>query len=399
MRLKPDTAAFTLLLAFLTGVGPISTDIFLPSLPAMARVFGTTIAGAQATLTAYFIGFALAQIIYGPISDRVGRRPVLLVGLAAYTLAGLACVLAPSIHMLIAARTVQAVAAAAPIILARTIVRDIHAGVRAGNLLSVMASIMGIVPIVAPAVGGFLDVSFGWQSSFWVMTAAGALAFVLVAILLPETLRRGERAERLSLASIVASYGVVISSRTFRLYAALVCLAYGGLITYVGVSSFIVQGRYRLSPVGYGLTFAVGAGAFIAGTFLGRALAARRGLDGAIGTGAAFLAAGGVLLPAAIALGPGSVIEFIVPVVIYMIGIGVVTPQGFAAALTPFPERAGAASSLLGFLHMGTAAIILTAAGVLFGDAAFANAMVLGVTGFAAIVVYLGARMRRTAPA
>ena len=398
MRLKPDTAAFTLLLAFLTAVGPISTDIFLPSLPAMARVFGTTIAGAQATLTVYFIGFALAQIIYGPISDRIGRRPVLLAGLAAYTLAGLACVLAPSIHTLVAARAVQAVAAAAPIILARTIVRDIHSGVRAGNLLSVMASIMGVVPIVAPAVGGFLEISFGWQSSFWVMTAAGALAFVLVAVLLPETLRRERRAERLSLGSVLASYGVVIRNPTFRFYAALVCLAYGGLITYVGVSSFIVQGRYRLSPVGYGLTFAVGAAAFIVGTFAGRRLAARRGLDRAVGTGAAFLAAGGALLPAAIALGPGRVIEFIVPVVVYMVGIGMVTPQGFAAALTPFPERAGAASSLLGFLHMGTAAIILSAAGLLFGDAAFANAAVLGATGLAAVVIYVGARMR-TAPA
>ncbi len=398
MRLKPDTPAFTLLLAFLTMIGPMSTDIFLPSLPSMARVFNTTAAGAQATITAYYVGFALAQIIYGPISDRVGRRPVLLIGLAGYVLASLACVVAPSLEALIVARVVQAVAAAAPIILARTIVRDIHSGVRAGTLLSVMSSIMGVVPIVAPAVGGFLDVHFGWQSNFWIMTASGVLAFLAVAFILPETIG-GRRAARLSPASILASYRVIAGDPTFRIYAAMVCLSYGGLITYVGVSSFIVQGHYRLSPVGYGFTFAIGALGYIVGTFLGRIIATRRGLDRAVGGGCAFLAAGGVLLPAAIALGPGRVVEFIIPVVVYMIGIGIIIPQGIAAALTPFPERAGAASSLIGFLHMTTAAVVLGAAGVLFGDAAFANACVLGVTGALALVIYVGGARLRTAPA
>ena len=398
MRLKPDTPAFTLLLALLTAIGPLSIDIYLPSLPSMATVFATTAAGAQATVTAYYIGFAVAQVIYGPISDRVGRRPVLLVGLVGYAAASLACVLAPSLEALIIARVVQAITAAAPIILARTIVRDIHSGVRAGNLLSVMSSIMGVVPIVAPAIGGFLDLHFGWQSSFWVMTVSGALAFLAVAFILPETIG-GRRAVTLSLTSILRSYRIVLQSRTFVLYASMVCLSYGGLITYVGVSSFIVQGHYRLSPVGYGFTFAIGAFGYIVGTFLGRIIAARRGLDRAVGAGAALLAAGGAVLPAAVALGPGKVVEFIIPVVVYMIGIGIIIPQGIAAALTPLPERAGAASSLIGFLHMTTAAVVLAAAGVLFGDAAFANACVLGVTGVLALVVYVGGARLRAVPA
>lgn len=388
MRLKTDSTAFVLLLAFLTSIGPLSTDIFLPSLPSIRAVFGTSAAGAQATLTGYFIGFALAQAIYGPISDRIGRRTVLLVGLVAYTFAAAVCIFARSIEVLVIARIVQAVAAAAPMILARTIVRDLYAGVRAGQLLSVMASIMGIMPIVAPVVGGFLEVRYGWRSTFVVMTASGVLAFAMVALVLPETLRE-PRAERLSVGSILASYAVVARSAAFRAYAALVCLSYAGLITYIGVSSFIMQGRYRLSPAGFGLTFATSALAFVAGTFLGRFLAGRLGLDRTIGVGTGFLAVGGVLLPVGVAFGPGNAAEFVLPMTIYMIGIGVVVPQALAAALTPFPERAGAASSLIGLLHMSVGAFFLILAGVVFGEDTMANATVLGGSGVAALVVYL----------
>jgi DHA1 family bicyclomycin/chloramphenicol resistance-like MFS transporter len=399
MRLRTDSSAFTLLLALLTAIGPVSIDIYLPSLPSMVDVFHTTSAGAEATVTAYYIGFALAQVIYGPISDRLGRRPVLLVGLAFYVAASLVCVLAPTLEALIVARVVQAVAAAAPIILARTIVRDLHSGIHAGRLLSVMSSIMGVVPIVAPAVGGFLALHLGWRSNFWVMTAAGAFAFAAVALVLPETIG-DRRAARLSPASILASYRFVLASGTFRLYAAIVCLAYGGLITYIGVSSFIVQGSYGLSPVGYGITFAVSSVGYIAGTFFGRSVAARRGLSRAVGAGSALLGVGGILLPTAVVLAPAQIVEFIIPTVIYMAGIGVIIPQGIAAALTPFPERAGAASSLIGFLHMTTAAVVLAAAGALFGDAAFANAGVLAVTGLLAVVIFLaGRRIRSAVPA
>ncbi len=254
---------------------------------------------------------------------------------------------------------------------------------------------MGLFPLIAPAIGGLLELRFGWQSSFWVMAFLGAAALVFTALALPETLRQ-RRAEPLSAASILASYHHVAKSRSFLVYAALVCLAYAGLIVYVGASSFIVQGHYGLSPVGYGFTFAAGGGAYIAGTFLGRIVARRSGLDPAIGVAVAFLAVGGLSLPLAIAFGPGSVIEFVIPVVIYMIGIGAIIPQALAAALTPFPERAGAASSLIGFLHMGAAAVFLAAAGALFSDDAVLNAAVIGVTGLGALVVFgMTGRIRR----
>ncbi|HVY19296.1 MAG TPA: multidrug effflux MFS transporter [Bauldia sp.] len=396
MRLKPDTPAFVLLLAFLTMIGPLSTDIFLPSMPAMAVIFHTTPAAIQATLTAYFIGFALAQLAHGPISDRIGRRPVLIAGLAAYTIASFLCIVAPSVELLVAGRFVQSVAAAGPIILARTIVRDIHSGVRAGQLLSVMASIMGLIPILAPVAGGFLEANFGWQSTFWVMTLAGVAGFGIVAIALPETIRE-RRTEPLSILSIAQSYAVVARSRIFLAYAALICFAYSGLIIYVGTSAFIVQGRYGLSAVAYGLAFACGAVAFVGGTVLGRRIAKHGTLSRAVGFGVAFLAAGGVLLPLCVALGPLHVASFVVPMAVYMIGIGIVIPQSLAAALTPFPERAGAASSLLGFLHMGSGAIVLWAAGTFFGADPLANVCVLGVSGVTAALVYLATMRVRAA--
>jgi MFS transporter, DHA1 family, multidrug resistance protein len=394
MPLKTDSAVFVVLLAALTAVGPLSTDIFLPSLPAIAASFHTSPAGAEATLPSYFIGFAIAQILHGPISDRVGRRPVLLVGLGCYTLAALVCVLAPSITTLVAARVVQAIAAAAPIIIARTIVRDVHSGVRAGRLFSLMASITGLMPIAAPLFGGFLQAHFGWQSNFVVMAVLGGAAFVAILFALPETLRQ-KSGEPLTLGGDLISFHHVFANPRFRVYATVLALAYGGLFTYIGVSSFIVQDFYRLSPIGYGLSFALGAGFFIGGTFLGRRVAQRSGLDAAIGVGVALLAIGGLVLPFAVAFGPRHILSFFVPMAIFQAGIGVTTPQALAAAMTPFPERAGAASSLAGFMQMAGAAILLGFTGSVFGASAPLQSSIIGVTGLAAFAVYVGFRRAR----
>lgn len=396
MPLRTDSAAFVLLLAALTAVGPLSTDIFLPSLPSIAASFHTTPAGAEAALTGYFLGFAAAQILHGPIADRLGRRPVLLFWLAAYSLAAFACVVAPSIGALVAARVVQAIAGAAPIVLARTIVRDVHSGVRAGRLFSLMASITGIMPIVAPLFGGFLEAHFGWRSNFVVMAVLGSAALLAVLFALPETLRE-KSPEPLTAAGILVSFRHVLSNPRFRVYAAILGFAYAGLFTYIGVSSFIVQTFYRLSPIGFGLFFALGAGFFIGGTFLGRQLAHRSGLDAAIGIGVGLLAIGGITVIPAVAFGPHNILGFFLPMAAFQAGIGVATPQALAAAVTPFPERAGAASSLAGFMQMAGAAVLLGLTGSLFGDSAALQCCVIGATGIAAFAVYAALPRARSA--
>ena len=187
--LKSDTLAMTACLALLTALGPLSTDMYLPSLPAIARDLGATTAGAQMTLSAFLLGFALGQFVYGPVSDKLGRKPVLLAGLALFIAASAACTFAPTIETLIAGRFVQALGGSGPIVLARAIVRDLYEGPRAGRELSRMGTIMGVVPALAPLLGGVLHELAGWRSNFLATVLFGAALFTVAKLRLPETIR------------------------------------------------------------------------------------------------------------------------------------------------------------------------------------------------------------------
>lgn len=391
MPVSPQSRSFTLILAYLTGLGPLTIDVFIPSLPSMATHFAASQSTVQLTISAYLVGFSIAQIFHGPVSDRVGRKPMVLGALAVYVVATLACPAAPSIEVLIGLRVVQAAAAAGPIIIARTMVRDVRSGVAAGQMLSVMASIMGVLPVVAPILGGILETRFGWRSSFFVTAGGGVLGFLMVWLALPETLG-DRRAGPLSVGGILRSFAVVARNRVFQAGAAIVSLGYGGLIAYVGGTSFVVQTTYGLGPVGFAVSFALSAGAYVAGTVAGRKLAVRIGLFPTIGAGTVLLVVGGAFLVLGILALPTVLAGFIIPVSVYMFGIGVLLPQGIAAAITPFPERAGAASSLLGFLHMSAAAASLSLTSLLFGGTAMVMAVTLIVTGLAAFLVWLVAR-------
>src|ERR687889_2560075 len=164
--LKPNTLAMTAVLALLTGLGPLSTDMYLPSLPAIARDLHASAAQTQLTLSAFLFGFAAGQLFYGPIADKIGRRPVLLFGLGLFLTATLACTAAPGIATLTIARFCQALGASGPIVLARAMVRDLYEGPRAGRELSRMGAIMGLVPAFAPILGGVLQGLFGWRANF-----------------------------------------------------------------------------------------------------------------------------------------------------------------------------------------------------------------------------------------
>jgi MFS transporter, DHA1 family, multidrug resistance protein len=188
--LRPDTLAMTLLLSVLTGIGPLTVDMYLASMPDIGRLLGATTAQVQLTISFYLIGFAMGQVLYGPLSDRHGRRPVMLGALTIYMVATLACALAPNIELLLAARFFQAIGGAGTVVLARAVVRDIYEGTRVGRELSIMATIMALAPIVAPLIGGVLQTFFGWRSNFVVLLGFGMGATAAVWLLLPETLRR-----------------------------------------------------------------------------------------------------------------------------------------------------------------------------------------------------------------
>src|SRR6202046_1305176 len=188
--LHPGTFALTLLLSLLTALGPLTMDMYLPSLPAIGQALDASTVQVQLTISSYLIGFACGQIIYGPVSDRIGRRPVILAALVLYAAASVVCANAQSIHVLIAVRFVQALGGAGCIVLARAAVRDLYSGVRAGRELSLMGSITAFAPIVAPAIGGVLQDTFGWHATFYVLVVFALLVGAIAARLLPETLRQ-----------------------------------------------------------------------------------------------------------------------------------------------------------------------------------------------------------------
>src|SRR4051794_21451200 len=215
--LRPGSFALTLLLSMLTGLGPLSVDMYLASLPSIGRLLDAPTSQVQLTISAYLVGFAIAQVFYGPLSDRHGRRPVLIVALGIYLLATLACALAFSIETLIAARLVQALGGSGASVLARAVVRDMYEGSRVGRELARMAAIMALAPLVAPLIGGVLQTAFGWRSNFVALFCFDAAALAMVWLLLPETVRQ-RTPESVSVQSIVRSYRSFLADRGFIIH-------------------------------------------------------------------------------------------------------------------------------------------------------------------------------------
>jgi len=394
--LRSGTLALTALLAVLQAAGPISTDTYLPSLPAIAVRLDASIATAQLTLSVFLVGFAIAQIVYGPFSDRFGRKPVLMTALSLFAVATLACALATSIEMLIVARFFQALGAAGPVVLSRSIVRDLYEGRRAGTELSRMATIMGLMPAIAPTFGGLIDALFGWRAVFLAVFLLGAVILVLVVFQLPETVR--ERTETpLTVRTFFGGFGPVISDAGYRVHVAIVCFTYAGIFTFVSASSFVFQNIYGMSSVGFGLVFGICALAYVSGTLLGQRLLQRLGVARALGFGCGFLAVGGLAMVAALAAGLNHPWAIILPSMIYMAGVGQTLPQAMAGALMPFAKGAGAASSLLGFSQMVFAALVGVAVGMTMGDTPWPLALFLCACGIAAAITYAATRTIRAA--
>jgi DHA1 family bicyclomycin/chloramphenicol resistance-like MFS transporter len=383
----------TAMLAFLTALGPLSTDMYLPSLPDIADRLDADIAKAQLTLSVFLIGFVPGQVLYGPLSDALGRKPVLLGGLALFIAASVACALAPTIGVLLVGRFMQAVGAAGPIILARAIVRDLYEGPRAGRELSRMGTIMGLVPAVAPILGGVLQTAFGWRASFWVCVLAGLALGACAAALLPET--RPRTGQPVSLGRMATSFRILLADGRFRLNALLVAVTYAGLFCFISASSFVLQGVYGLTEVAYGFAFALMVVGYILGTIVAQRVVGRLGLEGTIAVGTAILAAGGASMLALVAGGVQSWLAVGLPMAGYAFGVGLVMPQALAAAMGPFPQIAGAASSLVGIVQSTLAACVGAVLGASL-DGAHAWPLPLSVALLGATAFILG-RLRPAA--
>jgi DHA1 family bicyclomycin/chloramphenicol resistance-like MFS transporter len=392
--LRPGTFALTALLAGLSAVGPLTTDMYLPSLPDIARQLGASSAQVQLTISAYLIGFAAGQIIYGPVSDRHGRKPVLIGAIALYCAASLVCALSTSIEMLIVARAFQALGGSGGIVLTRAIVRDIYSGAHAGRELSVIGSVMALAPVLAPILGGVIQTGFGWRVTFFALVGAGFAGAAVVWALLPETLTN-RAAEPVSLRSMLRSYRIVGRNPAYLAYLSITSASYAGLFAWISGSAFVLQDLYGLAPFDFGVAFALGSVGYMTGSAIAARLVIRLGVDGVLGLGGCACAAGGLAMVAAVASGLTSSTSLVLPMAVYLAGLGMVLPQGIAGAMTPFPERAGAASSLFGFLQQTAAAVCGAAVGWFLGQSAWPLALGVATMGFATFGLWLATRRLR----
>lgn len=386
--LRPGTFALTALLAALSAIGPLTTDMYLPSLPDIARQLSASTAQAQFTISAYLIGFAVGQIFYGPVSDRHGRKPILILAIALYCIASLACALSTSIDMLIVARAFQALGGCGGIVLTRAIVRDIYSGARAGRELSLIASVMALAPVLAPIAGGILQTGFGWRAVFFTLVAAGVTGAGIVWAVLPETLNI-RATEPVSLSSMFRSYRVVARNPAYLAYLGITSASYAGLFVWISGAAFVLQDLYGLAPFDFGIAFALGSLGYMTGSALAARMVVKLGIDGVLGIGGVACAAGGLGMVAAVAFGLTSSLSLVLPVAVYLAGLGMVLPQGIAGAMTPFPERAGAASSLFGFVQQSVAALGGTIVGALLGQSAWPLAAGVAAMGCATLALWL----------
>jgi MFS transporter, DHA1 family, multidrug resistance protein len=389
--IRPDARSplITFLLIALVAFGPLSTDMYLPSLPSLVRVFETDVPTVQLTLSAFMVAFALSMLVYGPLSDRFGRRPVLIGGTAIYVLASVACALAPTIEVLIGARVLQAFGACAGPVIGRAVVRDVWGRDKAATVLAYIATAMALAPAIGPIIGGWLDVAFGWASTFWALAGFSGLALVMVVLLLGET-NAHRNPDATSFGGLAKSYGALLRHRVYLGYVLTVSASYSVIFCFISGSSFVLIDVVGLTPDLYGLSFAGVVIGFMIGSFTSARISSRLGGAQMILMGGCLTALGGLVMAGFAWTSAPTVWTVVGPQAFAMIGVGFIMPNAQAGAIGPFPTMAGAASALMGFTQMGLAAMVGLGIAVAFDGTARPMATGVAIAGVLALTAFLG---------
>ncbi len=347
-------AVVVVTLTLLLGIQPISTDLYLPTLPTLQRELGASVAGVQLTLSALIICFGLGQLMCGPLADRFGRRPVLLGGMALYTIASVFGAMSQSIETLVVWRALQGAAMAAAVTCGRSIVRDLYQPAEGARVMSRSLGGLGVIAMLAPTLGGVLVQWLSWHAALMATALFGAGTLTFLALRFTETLpQRNLQATHPD--QVLRNWAAVLAHPTFRAWTLLLCCTWGGLFFMLAGSSFVFINVLGTSRVAYGLILASFSGAYIVGTFACRRLLLRHGLRGAVRRGALFSLVGGVGMALLSLAGVQAVWAIVLPQLLFGFGHGIHQPCGQSGVVGPFPEKAGTAASVSGFAMMLTA--------------------------------------------
>jgi MFS transporter, DHA1 family, multidrug resistance protein len=354
--LRPDSRWFMVLLGALTATTALAVDMSLPALPALVAAFATTADRVQLTLSLFVLGYAGGQLVYGPLSDRFGRRPLLLVGLVLYAAAGFACALAPNIAVLVTARFVQGFGACVGPVLGRATVRDHYGGARAAQMLSYITFVFALAPMIAPFIGSFLLAHFGWPAIYLTLAGFGLTLTLVIWLGFAESLQsRDPHAAHPT--RIVANIGHFFGNRICAGYAIVNGFVFAGLFAFISGSPFVFIDGYHVSPNSFGFYFALSAIGLMMGAFANGRLLRRHSGEAVLRLGLVVIVAAGVLLCILAWTRWGGPILLMVPIVAYVFAQGIVLPNSIAAAMEPLGRMAGMGASLLGAVQMAGGSI------------------------------------------
>ncbi|WP_163557832.1 multidrug effflux MFS transporter [Halomonas sp. NO4] len=387
--LRLTSPATVAVLAALTALGPLATDMYLPAMPAMAEALDTGPDQVQLTLSLYMAGFALAQLFCGPVSDRFGRKPVMIAGITLFLLASLLCAFARSIEWLLVGRFLQAFGGAAGPVLGRAAVRDIYGPIEAGRVLSYMASTMAMAPALAPIVGAGLLLFFGWESVFLLLTLYAAAMLLVLAFLMPEPLAVKNR-QSVSPIAILRNYRLLLKQRAFVGYTLVNASGFSGLFAFLSGSSFVLIEYMGLTPFQYGIGFTLIVAGFFSGTIVSGRYSHRLGRDRLLMIATLMCALAGTTMATLAVVGIHQPWAVIGPHILFLVGFGIVMPQSMAGALAPNPQCAGSASSLFGFLQMTLAALGGALVGQFHDGTSRTMAIAIALGGLVSLAAYLG---------
>lgn len=369
-----------LVLGLLTAVGPFAIDMYLPALPGLQQGLDASVEEAQWSLMAFFIAVAMAQGVYGPLSDMFGRKPPLYFGLCLFALASLGCALAPDIHTLIVCRFVQGLGACAGMVIPRAVVRDMYTGVQAARLMALLMLVFSVSPILSPLVGSVIIQFASWRGIFWAVMVAAAIGLLLTRFVLEET-RPVELRVNSNVGTAIAAYRTLLRDRTFVGLAFIGAFGTGSFLTYLANSSFVLIDYYGLTPTQYSLAFSINAVAFIGAAQCTGWLSERFGLHNVVATAVSGCAATMVLLTVLTIMGGNGLATMMVLLFIGYGFMGFMIPATAVLALDRHGSIAGTASALMGTFQFVTGALAIAVVSQFFDGTS--APMIAGIAGCA----------------